>query len=65
MLSFPANQAFFALVAAADGINTSTYNKWAVEQLNYLLGDNEQPGCFSFQIGYGSKYPQHPHHRAA
>ena len=55
-----------ALAAAAAGINPGDYNKWGVEQINYLLGDNRHDGgCFSYEIGYGSKFPHHPHHRGA
>jgi len=63
---YAGNAAFVAMVAAADGINTGAYQKWAAEQINYLLGDNHHNGgCYSFEIGHGSKYPQHPHHRGA
>lgn len=63
---YAGNAAFAAMVAADLGINTDTLRKWATEQINYLLGDNHfQGGCYSYEIGYGSKYPQHPHHRAA
>lgn len=36
---------------------------FATKQINYILGDN--PNNYSYIIGYGSKYPKHPHHRAA
>lgn len=63
---YAGNSAFAALVAAEDGIMTDKLRKWAVEQINYLLGDNHHDGgCFSFEIGYGSKFPRHPHHRGA
>ena len=55
-----------ALAAAEAGISTAQYRTWAVEQINYLLGDNHHDGgCFSFAIGVGSKYPVNPHHRSA
>ncbi|XP_025084443.1 LOW QUALITY PROTEIN: uncharacterized protein LOC112558290 [Pomacea canaliculata] len=58
--------AFAALAAAETGLNTATYRAWAIEQINYMLGDNKvDGGCFSFEIGYGSKYPKSPHHRSA
>ncbi|KAK7481400.1 hypothetical protein BaRGS_00027356 [Batillaria attramentaria] len=61
-----ANVAFAALLAAEDGIDPEVNRKWAAEQINYLLGDNPHDGgCFSYEIGYGSKYPLQPHHRAA
>ncbi|GFO24172.1 endoglucanase [Plakobranchus ocellatus] len=63
---YAGNAAFMALLAAESGIETDSYRKWAVEQINYLLGDNNHNGgCFSYEIGYGSNYPQQPHHRGA
>ncbi|XP_059173976.1 endoglucanase E-4-like [Physella acuta] len=63
---YAGNTAFVALLASEAGINPAKYRKWAVEQINYLLGDNHHDGgCYSFQIGYGSKYPRQPHHRGA
>ncbi|XP_005099312.1 endoglucanase E-4 [Aplysia californica] len=63
---YAGNSAFLALIAAEAGIGTLRYRKWAVEQINFILGDNKHDGgCFSYQIGYGSKYPLRPHHRAA
>ncbi|HEY9060360.1 MAG TPA: glycoside hydrolase family 9 protein [Pseudobacteroides sp.] len=35
----------------------------AKSQIDYILGDN--PANMSYVIGFGSKYPTHPHHRAA
>ncbi|KAI8767229.1 endoglucanase E-4 [Biomphalaria glabrata] len=64
--SYAGNAAFIALLAAEDGINSAAYRKWATEQINYFLGDNHHNGgCFSFEVGYGSKYPLHPHHAGA
>ncbi|KAH9505663.1 hypothetical protein Btru_055446 [Bulinus truncatus] len=61
-----ANTAFLALLAAESGFKSDRLRKWSVEQINYILGDNPHDGgCFSYQIGYGTKYPLHPHHRAA
>lgn len=61
-----ANTAFLALLAAESGIQTIRLRQWAVQQINYILGDNNfNGGCFSFQIGVGNKYPLQPHHRAA
>ncbi|KAH9505668.1 hypothetical protein Btru_055466 [Bulinus truncatus] len=55
-----------ALVAADSGIEVDKYRQWAVEQINYILGDNPHDGgCYSYEIGYGTKYPLQPHHRAA
>lgn len=33
------------------------------KQINYILGDN--PLKMSYVVGYGTKYPQHVHHRGA
>lgn len=38
-----------------------TYWKFAVAQAGYALGDTG----FSYEIGFGDKYPQNPHHRTA
>ncbi|XP_035826523.1 endoglucanase A-like [Aplysia californica] len=64
---YAANAAFIALVAAEDGINAASYRKFAVEQINYILGDNKKNAkqCFSYEIGYGNHYPQQPHHRGS
>jgi len=63
---YAGNAAFIALVAADSGIQTGKLQKWAAEQINYLLGDNRHDGgCYSYEIGYGSKFPRHPHHRGA
>nr|KAI8728241.1 endoglucanase A-like [Biomphalaria glabrata] len=65
-LRLAANSAFLALVAADSGISADSYRKWAVEQINYILGDNPHDGgCYSYEIGYGTKFPRQPHHRAA
>ena len=56
-----ANAAFVAVMAAEDGINADQFKTWAMSQINYLLGDNKQH--MSFEIGFGSRYPTHPHHR--
>ncbi|KAK3581341.1 hypothetical protein CHS0354_016185 [Potamilus streckersoni] len=60
---YAANGAFIALLAAVDGIETHDYVTWAMSQINYLLGDNNYG--ISYEIGFGSKYPQHPHHRGS
>jgi endoglucanase len=65
-LRYAANSAYIALVAAEQGIQSYKLRQWATEQINYILGDNRHDGgCFSFVIGYGSKYPLRPHHRGA
>lgn len=62
-LRYAANTAFVALMAADNGINSDAYKKWALSQMNYILGDNNLH--ISYEIGFGSKYPQHPHHRGS
>lgn len=63
---YAGNSALLALVAAEAGIDAAKNRQWATEQINYLLGDNHHAGgCYSFEIGYGSKYPTQPHHRGA
>ncbi|CAC5403737.1 E3.2.1.4 [Mytilus coruscus] len=60
---YAGNGAFIAVAAAAAGIGGDSYLKWAMTQMNYMLGDNNYH--MSYEIGFGSKYPQHPHHRGA
>ncbi|XP_045162577.2 endoglucanase A-like [Mercenaria mercenaria] len=57
------NVAFVATMAAKYGIQPDAYNKWAMSQINYLLGDNKLH--ISYEIGYGSNYPKRPHHRGS
>ncbi|KAK7490976.1 hypothetical protein BaRGS_00017848 [Batillaria attramentaria] len=64
---YAANAAFAALVAAEEGVMTAKLRPWAIEQINYMLGDNSHMGstCYSYEIGFGSHFPQQPHHRGA
>lgn len=41
----------------------TTLKTFAKGQIDYILGNN--PNAMSYLIGFGSKYPTHPHHRAA
>jgi len=50
-------------MAAADGIGGDDYKKWAMTQINYLLGDNNRH--MSYEIGFGNNFPHQPHHRGA
>jgi len=63
-LRYASNAAFICLQAAdlIDG-KENTYTKVAQDQMNYILGDN--PNGQSFVVGFGSKYPQNPHHSAS
>ncbi|XP_046580083.1 LOW QUALITY PROTEIN: endoglucanase E-4-like [Haliotis rubra] len=62
-LRYDANAVFVALAAAEDGIHPLENRQWALSQINYMLGDNKQD--MSFVIGFGTKYPLQPHHRAS
>lgn len=42
---------------------SSALTDLASSQINYILGDN--PSGMSYMIGFGNKWPQHAHHRAA
>lgn len=57
------NAAFIAVMAAADGIGGADYLKWAMTQINYILGDNNLH--ISYEIGFGGYFPHKPHHRGA
>ncbi|KTC65304.1 Endoglucanase E-4 precursor (plasmid) [Legionella adelaidensis] len=43
--------------------NVAIYQKFAFDQLNYILGDNGQ--CFSYMVGYGKNWPHYIHHDTA
>ena len=57
------NAAFIAVMAANDGIGGDEYKKWAMTQINYILGDNNKH--ISYEIGFGNNFPRQPHHRGA
>ncbi|XP_062574049.1 endoglucanase E-4-like [Saccostrea cucullata] len=60
-LRYASNMAFVALVAADDGLHTSSYRNWAKSQIHYALGDAGR----SFVCGFGVNPPVQPHHRGA
>jgi endoglucanase len=72
---YAANAAFTALEfsnwlksKAQDSTRQKTYHDFAVQQVNYILGDN--PNKESYVVGFSNsgkstKWPQNPHHRAA
>lgn len=65
-LRYASNAAFLAFVYSdwvKDASKAKKYRDFAVQQMNYILGDN--PGKRSFVVGYGSNSPKHPHHRTA
>jgi endoglucanase len=66
-LRYSANTAFAALVYA-DYLGTSNalytrYHDFALSQINYILGGN--PRNCSYMVGFGTCYPQTPHHRTS
>jgi len=44
-----------------DSIRQSNYRKFAMSQLDYMLGGQGR----SFLVGYGKNFPDRPHHRTA
>ncbi len=65
-LRYASNASFLAFVYSdfiTDTKLKERYHSFAVAQMNYALGDN--PSKMSYLIGYGSKWPQSPHHRGA
>ncbi len=62
-----AQTAGFIAAVASDTVlkdqDTSAYEQFYEEQINYVLGDN--PNHFSYVVGYGDSYPLNPHHRTA
>jgi len=60
-LRYASNAAFICLQAAdlVDG-KSKAYTDLAQGQMDYILGGN--PKGQSFLVGFGSKYPQNPHH---
>ena len=62
-LRLSANTALLAMLAASKGSNTATNEKFAQDQINYMLG--EGANTRSYVVGYGNNYPKKPHHRAA
>lgn len=61
-LRYSAAESFIALQYYKQ-TGSETYKNFAKSQIDYMLGSN--PANMSYVIGYGSKYPTHPHHRAA
>lgn len=67
---FAASAAFMGLIAAELGIKPDEYRSFAVQQINYLLGDccldpetHKPTNCHL--VGFGDKFPRSVHHRAA
>lgn len=58
------NVAFILLLAAHKFPTYPNANKWKYfgrDQINYILGSSGR----SFMVGYGSKYPRQPYHKAS
>lgn len=63
-LRYAANTAFMAGLYA-DTVNdpNGAYSELAANTVDYILGDN--PGNFSYVVGFGDNFPLRPHHRGA
>jgi hypothetical protein len=69
-LRYAANTAFIAFVYSdwlransGEAVKIARYHDFAVNQVNYILGQN--PRNCSYIGGFGNCPPQHPHHRTA
>jgi endoglucanase len=69
-LRYTANTAFVALIYSdwlrsitGDATRITRYHDFAVNQMNYMLGQN--PANRSYVVGFGNNPPQQPHHRTA
>ncbi len=66
-LRYVSAAAFLAFLWSDCNLGTASkkqnYRNFAESQINYILGDN--PNNMSYIVGFGEKYPQHPHHRTA
>lgn len=62
VLRYAAAESMLALVYYKNNKDESL-KTFAKSQIDYILGKN--PANMSYVIGFGSKWPKHPHHRAA
>ena len=65
-LRYATTTSFMALVYGAwtgDAAQRDRYHRFALRQLNYMLGDN--PRGSSYACGFGANPPRNPHHRGA
>ena len=62
-LRYAANTAFLAGVYYDTVRKDARYDKFAREQIDYILGDN--PRNSGYVVGFGNNYPQQPHHRGS
>lgn len=62
-----AQSAAFISAVACDTVlkdkDTSAYEKFYEDQINFVLGENSDN--FSYVVGYGENSPKNPHHRTA
>lgn len=70
VLRYAANTAFIAFVysdylaaTSSDTILINRYHDFAVNQIDYALGNN--PSNRSYVVGFGNNPPRNPHHRTA
>jgi hypothetical protein len=65
-LRYASTTAYVALAYSAqlgDPTTRDRYQRFALGQINYILGDN--PRASSYVCGFGANPPRNPHHRAA
>jgi len=63
---YAATTAFAALIYSdwvTDATKKQRYHDFALGQINYILGSN--PKNMSYEVGFGSAWPQRPHHRTS
>lgn len=64
-LRYASTASFLALTYSSSDVcpkdKKKTYHDFAVSQIGYCLGSTG----FSYEIGFGDDYPEHPHHRTA
>ncbi|KAL4221241.1 hypothetical protein ACF0H5_019505 [Mactra antiquata] len=63
-LKYAANAAFMQALAKTYGVSTiQNKQQFSKTQIDYMLGNNDN--SYSYQVGYGSRYPRRIHHRAS
>ncbi len=65
-LRYAETSAFISAVACDTVLkdkDTSSYEKFYEDQINFVLGENSKN--FSYVVGYGENSPKNPHHRTA
>ncbi len=59
-IRYNSNVSFASSLSDAANNSKSKFD-WVRKQIDFILGDNS--GNFSYVVGFGDKYPEHPHHR--